>query len=89
MATADTYLAQFEANLGYDVNQSVTECKLFITACRAILVLRPTLMSVDGTQLSFSNIQMQLEVAQKWLRANGGAGGNRVAARRWDMRDIR
>lgn len=84
-------LAVYADNLGYDMDGSVRKAKSFITACRALLALRPDQTTIDGTSQRFdqSQIREELDRAQRWLSRNGGVNGQRTASRRWDMRGLR
>lgn len=90
-STPDEIIAEYQSTSGYDLDGSTSNCKLFIRACRLLLGLRPEQTNVDGTGTRFnhSHVERQMMQAERWLAANGGRDGNRVASRRWDMRGLR
>ena len=93
-STRKNALDQYHDNLGYDIEGSVSKCKLFIEACRALLSPRFSVKRVShglsrgggGEELETdqSVLQDQLASAIAWLKANdptgafGGGGGGVV-----------
>lgn len=70
--------AQYEANAAYDVNGSVAEAKLFVQACRIILVRRASRSGHGGEYLDYdmAALAKQLDKAVEWIgtvpEAEGG-----------------
>ena len=72
LSTQQDIVGQYLDNLGYDHSESVASCKLFIAACRAMLVMHPSNWSQSGTSIAFAPelwLRQQQE-AQIWLNAN-------------------
>lgn len=78
--TSSSTVAEIEAayidNGSYVEDQSVTKCRAFITAARALLIRLPSTAVKGANTLSFNleNIRKELEDAQKWLEARDTAG---------------
>lgn len=78
-AIADARSAYF-TNAGYDANNSAAECRLFITACRKLLMLPKRASSGERdeeVELDLTLIRDQLNDASSWLadavdQADGG-----------------
>jgi hypothetical protein len=77
VTSATTYpqaVALYLANAGYAEDNSVTAAKAFVTACRAIILMRPT-KSAHGkggsTEFDLTMIQRQLEEARAWIASHG------------------
>jgi hypothetical protein len=71
-STQQDIVGQYLDNLGYDHADSTVSCKLFIQACRALLVLHPSNWSQSSVNMTFDPQlwQRQLDAAQQWLAAN-------------------
>ena len=70
-------VAQYLDNVGYDHTNSVSSCKAFIEACRALLIIHPQNWSDEGAQIAF-NPQLwheEQQHAQQWLAANSTTSG--------------
>lgn len=72
-STQAEIVTEYLNNVNYDVNGSAGECKLFIAACRALLVMHPANWQHAGSTIQY-NPQLwetQLNDAKTWLAANG------------------
>lgn len=72
-STQADIVGEYLDNLSYDLNSSASQCKLFIAACRALLVMHPSNWEQSGSRIQF-NAELwsqQLNEAQNWLSANG------------------
>jgi len=71
---------QYLDNVGYDHSESVASCKLFIQACRALLVMHPASWSQSSVSMAFDPRLWanQMAEAQSWLAANGTGGAGSV-----------
>lgn len=76
-STQNQIVAAYLDNLNYDINESVSECRSFVAACRALLVMHPSNWSQSGANIQFSPElwQRQLDDAKSWLAANGDSSG--------------
>ena len=76
-STQAQIVAQYLDNLGYDHSGSVSAAKLFIEACRALLVMHPDKWEGEDTNFEFDKSlwTKELEKAQDWLNANSTASG--------------
>jgi hypothetical protein len=76
--TQQQIVGKYLDNLGYDHSGSVAQCKLFIQACRALLVMHPSTWSASSQSISFDPRvwQQQLSEAQAWLNANTQSAGS-------------
>ena len=81
--------AAYADNGSYEEDGSSAKCRIFITACRLLLLRLPSRSARRGVagagdevELNVMLIKGELESAQKWLRAQvsgaGSAGGARV-----------
>lgn len=82
MATlsSSSTLAEIEAeyldNVSYEEDNSTSKAQAFITACKMLLMKRPSQMAVSGgvTFGSQADIQAELENAKRWLQQNTQGG---------------
>ena len=85
--TSTSTIADIEAayltNLSYEEDASVSKGKAFVSACRAILAIRPEEAvkgggGKSGSSLRFNvaAVQAQLEACQRWLAANDDTGSD-------------
>lgn len=78
--TSASTVAEIEAayvdNGSYVEDQSVTKCRAFITAARALLIKLPTVATKGANSLSYrvESVQRELERAQAWLEARDTTG---------------
>lgn len=78
--TSSSTVAEIEAafvdNGSYVEDQSVSKCRAFITAARALLIKLPTTATKGANTLSFrvESVQKELERAQSWLEARDTTG---------------
>lgn len=75
--------AQYFDNLDYDTESSVAKCKLFITACRALLLHIPAKMQhggsgADGFEFNQEELRLQLADARTWLAGNDDSASDQV-----------
>lgn len=83
MATLDSSstLAEIEAayldNVSYEEDNSTSKAAAFITACKMLLLKRPSQMSAGGSVTfgSQADIQKELDNAKRWLsqKQQGGS----------------
>ena len=80
LSTQQDIVGQYLDNLGYDHNESVASCKLFIQACRAMLVMHPSNWSQSGTSIAFDPLAWKQQAAQAemWLAANSPTSSGNV-----------
>ena len=79
--TLATARAAYLDNASYDADSSATKCRLFIVACRQLLVLLPSSATgPQGTVAEFSmeSVRVELSLAQAWLSANDESNDPRV-----------
>jgi hypothetical protein len=92
-STDDQVYAEYEDNCSYDVNNSVTQCRLFIVACRFLLRREPVRMTADGQSVDFNAaaISKELMQAETWLslRQQSSSDFSRPGNRQFSLRDIR
>lgn len=71
-STQEDIVAQYLDNIGYDHAASATSAKLFIQACRAMLVMHPATWSQSSTSITFDPRlwQQQQQAAEQWLAVN-------------------
>lgn len=88
--TPDEIVAQYIDNSLYDLNNSANEARLFIQACRIILVSRPESMSSAGLSQKFNiaNVGAEAKKAEAFLVAINGTN-NASMVRRPDLSNIR
>lgn len=84
---------QYLANNLYDVNRSTSEAALFIEACRALLLLLPS-VTADGRlghrqEMDPENIRGELASAERWHRAASASASGRRGVRYHDFSDFR
>ena len=78
--TSSSTVAEIEAayidNGSYVEDQSVTKCRAFITAARALLIRLPSTATKGANTLSFNleNLKDELNAAQSWLEARDTSG---------------
>jgi hypothetical protein len=75
-STQQEIVGQYLDNLSYDMDGSVAKAKLFIAACRALLVMHPTTWSHAQSSIQFNpNLwEKQLQDAQRWLSSRVSQG---------------
>ncbi len=59
MATSPTQIEvvqEYLTNRSYDMNNSVSECRLFVAACRALLVILPSDWADTNSKVAFNPI---------------------------------
>lgn len=69
-ATYSTAKAAYLDNADFDVSEDVAKCRLFITACRQLLVLLPSRSAgfqASETEFSTELLEKQLASAREWL----------------------
>jgi hypothetical protein len=85
-STIDQIKAAYVDNSAYDVNASVAQAKLFVQACRVLLLVMPKMAGQDRATLSLSPelVAQQLADATRWLGGQAdttaaviGGGGTR------------
>jgi len=76
-STQADIVGQYLDNLDYDHSSSVSACKLFIAACRALLVMHPNDWQQNNSRVTFSPQlwRQEQQSAQTWLNANSTAVG--------------
>lgn len=80
-STLDQVKAAYDDNSGYDVDGNVTECQIFIQACRILLRRLPAETSKEGQSLriELQRIEEALAQAKVWLAtSNTAAAGGGV-----------
>lgn len=79
-STQDDIVAAYLDNLGYDVDGSASQARVFIKACRALLVMHPSQWSETSTQMTFDPQlwKSQLDSALAWLAQNTEAASGSV-----------
>lgn len=89
-STIDEIITEYVDASGYDIDGSVANCKLFIRACRILLLKRPDSVTIDGVSTRFDakRIEAQQRRAEAYLAANDTSARKR-SARYWDMGDLR
>lgn len=93
-STFDQVIAQYDDNASYDVNGSVSSCKLFVEACRILKRRRPTGVQADGQYMQYTPaaITEELNTALAWLSANDRSSATSSAAgsvRAYSLRGLR
>ena len=83
MNTTDRINLEREAyldNSGYDVNDSLEECKRYIRACRNLLMLLPKRAAKDTEEfeLNPASIQDELKEAVAWRQRYGNNSPDRI-----------
>ena len=76
-STQADIVGQYLDNIGYDHSGSVSSCKLFIEACRALLVMHPADWQQKNTKVVFNPVlwKQEMRAAQGWLNANSTTSG--------------
>lgn len=76
-STQAQIVGQYLDNVGYDHSASVASCKLFIQACRALLIMHPADWMHSGHRTTFNPDlwAQQQSAAEAWLNANDTAAG--------------
>jgi hypothetical protein len=93
MASLDSSstLAEIEAayldNVSYEEDNSTAKAAAFITACKMLLLKRPSSLSAGGSVTfgSQSDIRAELEAAQRWLSQSQEGG----SVKHLDFRNVR
>lgn len=70
--------AQYESNCCYDINRSLSECRLFIQAARYLLNRKTEeVQGAGGARVRHdpAKIQAELSAAKSWLMANDPNAG--------------
>lgn len=72
-STQAEIVGQYLDNLSYDSNNSASQCRAFIAACRALLVMHPANWQQSGVTIQYDakQWQQQLDEARNWLSVNG------------------
>ena len=72
-STQAEIVGEYLDNIGYDIDSSASKCKLFIAACRALLVMHPGTWQQDKVSIQYDAVRWenQLNEARSWLNANG------------------
>lgn len=73
--------AQFLDNCEYDAHNSASECRAFITACRALVLLIPARVGQGGgkeIEVEIGEIRQQQQAAQAWLASHPDAASSGV-----------
>ena len=76
-STLNDVVTEYLANADYDVSASATKAKLFLVACRFLLILLPSRASSGGaSELEFdpNTIKGEMNAAKSWINANSGGG---------------
>lgn len=70
--------AAYDDNSGYDVDGSVSACRIFIQACRILYRRLAARASVGQHETQLNNLIEQEKNAKKWLQAKSAvtAGGS-------------
>lgn len=71
--TLDTVLQSYVTYADYESTGSQADCAAFITACRRLLVLLPSVSSgpmSTSVEFSLDSVREALKAAQVWLAAN-------------------
>lgn len=74
-STQDDIVGEYLDNLNYDINGSASQCKSFIAACRALLVMHPSNWQQSSASIQFDAKlwESQLNAAMDWLNVNGAS----------------
>lgn len=70
----------YAENADYEESGSVAKAKLFITACRRMLGLRPSDISDATSRMTFQSIEKQMNAAQAYVVANDTAAPKNTSA---------
>ena len=72
-STQADIVGEYLDNLSYDIDGSAAKCKLFIAACRALLVMHPNNWEQTSVKIQFDPKLWadQLNAAITWLAVNG------------------
>jgi hypothetical protein len=87
IATLAEAKTQYLANASYDADGSRPKAFLFIEACRALLMLRPSATNRGEFGIDFESLNEERKLAQQWLAANPGTA--RATARFADFDNFR
>jgi hypothetical protein len=84
--------AAYVDNASYSEDSSAAKARAFVTACRILLLKRPTEVSVDRRSINFDMklIQQEMVAAKEWLDTHSTSdtdSGPRVTGA--DFRDFR
>lgn len=79
-STQADIVGQYLDNAGYDITESVASAKLFVEACRALLIMQPSDWQHGASKIGFDPAEWRREKleAQTWIQANGTAGQGSV-----------
>ena len=72
--------AAYDDNASYEEDASASKCQAFITACKILLVRRPSSVTNDGTTVAFNDqaVLDELARARTWLAGNQSSRGGGV-----------
>lgn len=87
IATLAEAKTQYLANLSYQRESSREKAQLFIEACDALLMLRPSQTNRGEFGVSFETLTEARKLAVQWLAANPGTA--RTTARYADFDNFR
>ncbi len=87
IATLSEAKAQYLANLSYQREGSREKAQLFIEACDALAMLRPSETNRGEFGISFETLNEARKLAVQWLAANPGT--SRATARFVDLSNFR
>jgi hypothetical protein len=79
-STIDEIKAAYVDNSAYDVNGSVAQAKLFVQACRVLVMKMPKMAAGDRASLSLSPelVNQQMADALQWLGGQADTTGSVV-----------
>lgn len=71
--------ADYEDNIAYDINDSLTECQDFVIAARILLRRQADEMQQGGSRVreDYRKIRDELKKAEGWLKAKQSANATR------------
>ena len=77
-STLDEIKAAYDDNVDYDLDESTTKAHTFIKACRLLLRRLPRSSRSQGSSVDLSPelIQQQMQTAERWIAARGGANAD-------------
>jgi hypothetical protein len=90
-STLSEIVDQYKDNVSYEEDGSVAKARLFVTACRALLGVRPSQFSANGYGNSFSATALQEEISQarKFINASATSSNGSGGVRYFDVGDFR
>lgn len=76
-SSIDEIVAAYTDNSLYDVDNSLPQARLFIQACRILLMRRPASINTDGVSTRFNSaaIMADLKRAETFVSAKSGRQG--------------